>query len=307
MIPGYHAGELWLHNPLVALNSLSEMGYRAIAIRPRQGSFVPDEDGFERQWQQFCLRAMELPCQIVVDTEAMFIADSTRPFFPSLVDANDRLAEQTRIWLERWITLAAERPGTIVSFASGPDPRRGDADSGSAEESLQRLADQLEPLCQQAESAGIVLAMRPAARHVIGSVAEFERFQQWLPSGCGLGLAADVGEMLAAGELPLGARLQRHPDDLRLVYLCDQRGDGWTQADSTFESPHAMGRRDVPIGSGDVSAERLLPVLDQWDESLTVTVRVAGRASAGLQTAADAMQHLREISCWAAAAGPGIR
>ncbi|TWU01541.1 sugar phosphate isomerase/epimerase family protein [Neorhodopirellula pilleata] len=297
MIPGYHAGEMWLHEPSRAIRHLAEMGYRSVAIRSRQGICVPGEAGFDAQWRLVLETAISSEIGLVIDTEAPFVLGDEACAMPSLADPDQTAASPLIEWIERWIDAAAMRPGTIVSLASGP-PRPG----MNPESALEVLAERLQRLSARADSAGVFLTIRPAVSHVIGSVAQFERFRQWLRSGVSLGLAADVGEMIHAGEMPLVARLHRLVDDLRLVYLCDVAGsahdsdrfDRKVQRDENDCVPGStVGRMDVPIGSGEVAVQRVVGELAKFTTGVPIIVRVANQSNAGLAVPRHAMRELK--------------
>ena len=289
MIPGYHAGEMWLHEPSRAIGHLAEIGFRSVAIRSRQGICVPGEVTFDAQWRLVLKTAISSEVGLVIDTEAPFVLGDETDAMPSLAIA-DAAASGLIRWIERWIDAAAMRPGTIVSLASGPAP------DSTAESALEILAGRLERLCGRADRAGVHLAIRPAVSHVIASVAQFERLRQWLPSSLSLGLAADVGEMIHAGEMPLVSRLHRQVDDLRLVYLCDvASSDGGSVGHS---GSSAVGRMDVPIGSGEVAVQRIVGELAKFTDDVPVIVRVANQSAAGLAAPRRAMSELQNVPAW---------
>ncbi|MFK8111076.1 MAG: TIM barrel protein [Rubripirellula sp.] len=296
MIPGYHTGELWLHEPVSAIADLSEQGYRCIAVRPRGDTLNPAVASFDDQWSALRDAAARYECQLVVDTEAPFVLDSRDQWGPSLASRDEDEASRAMKWCESWIEKASLVSNTIVSIGSGRS-RKTDHDifGVSSEQNLESLAGRLDHLVNRASQLGVNVALRPAVGHAIGSVAKFEQLQQWLSSGAELKLAADVGEMISAGEMPLISRLQRQPNSLALVYLCDHASHDWTGGSVGW-----IGRQDVPPGEGEVSAERFLPSLNQFHENVCVVLRVAGRSHQGLEVPRQAMQDLRAIACWQA-------
>lgn len=308
MIPGYHAGEMWLHEPAKAIRHLVNIGFRSVAIRSRQGLCVPGESAFKVQWNHVLHAAIRSNVRLVIDTEADFVVGSHSSSLPSLASVDDLDSAVIELWIEDWIRAAAMRPGTIVSLASGIPQ------DNTTEQALEVLAERLGRLCRQADSAGVHLAIRPAASHVIGSVSQFERLRQWLSSDVSLGLAADIGEMIHAGEMPLISRLQRQVDDLRLVYLCDSSS---TDADSDRLGMNGVGagglgagrtgigRMDVPIGTGEVAVERIVAELAKFTVDVPVVVRVANQAAAGMAAPRQAMQELQKVPAWRAACQGG--
>jgi hypothetical protein len=126
-----------------------------------------------------------------------------------------------------------------------------------------------------------------------------------LPGEVSLGLAADVGEMIHAGEMPLVARLQRQADDLRLVYLCDT-GSTYPAsgpAEESGDEAFSIGRMDVPLGTGELAVERIVGELAKFTREMPMVVRVAGHAGAGLHPAKAAMNCLNTVPSWRNARG----
>ena len=143
------------------------------------------------------------------------------------------------------------------------------------EQILERLAAQLHGLIDQARRRGVRLALRPRGGDAIATVAQFERLAQWLPEAEDLYVAADIGEMLAGGELPLGDRLARNLDVLACVYLCDRR------------SGHVGDQR---IGHGEVALPRILRSLQENGFQGPAIVRVEGHSELGFTPAREAIQ-----------------
>lgn len=319
MIPGYHAGELWLHEPARAIERLAKIGYRSVAIRPRQGVCVAGDSGFDGQWREICEAATQAGVRLVIDTEAAFVVDPNSGSLPSLASDDDSYADLTVTWIEQWIEVvgrlqaSGQGPGeeTILSIASGHVENASENEKASenvADESLlERVARRFEKLARKASEAGVVLAVRPAVGHAIASVAQFERLRQWLQADVSLGLAADIGEMLHAGEMPLVARLQRQSDHLKLVYLCDtgstypgldSTGPGLEPTEQEVDPMLPIGRMDVPLGTGELAVDRIVGELAKFTDKMPIIVRVAGHAGAGLVTAQSAMDCLHPVSAW---------
>jgi sugar phosphate isomerase/epimerase len=307
MTPGYHAGGLLLHDPISVVESLASMGYRCIAVRPRRGILAWEhgaaggvysasaESGAEKDtWDRFLEEARLHRCQVVVDTESAFVLDSEKAAMPSLADPDEDLVQTTVHWCEHWIRMAERRPGTVLTLGSGVWPRE-EFSPGLSESDLERLAARLESLASFADRRGVSIALRPAMGHAISSVAEFERMCQWLSPRVELGLAADLGEMVAAGEMPLGARLQRNAERLKLVYLCDHRWPGQPPRELPLGT---VGRDDTPIGTGELTLRRVTETLGKMRFAGPVIARVEGHSEQGLRIPRLAMQHLLQCRSW---------
>lgn len=220
MIAGYHTAGLLLHDPIVAIDELAHLGFGAVAVRAHVATFHPDAIGFGAVVLRLGDVVRRTGVGLVIDLNGRFLHDPHVPQSPSLVDADDAVCEAARVWIERWIDVADEVGASVLTFGCG---RGESSEHVTDEENLNRLTRQLNQLVANRPDRRVRLAIRPAVGDVIGSVARYERLVQWLGDvGCHFGLAADVGEMLAAGEIPVADRLTRQGIDLRCVYLCEK-------------------------------------------------------------------------------------
>lgn len=307
MTPGYHTGGLLLHDPVSTIEPLVSMGYRCVAVRPRRGILAwenglaadgalssqargPESDS----WDRFLDEARLHRCRVVIDTESSFVLDREKAAMPSLADSNADSSQAALDWCEHWIRMAERLPGTVLTLGSGVLPR-DEFSPGLSEADLERLASRLESLASFAQQRGVSIALRPATGHAISSVAEFERMCQWLPDGVDLGLAADLGEMVSAGEMPLGARLQRNAERLKLVYLCDHRWPGQPPRDLPLGT---VGRDDTPIGTGELTLRRVTETLGKMGFDGPLVARVEGHCEQGLRIPRLGMQHLMQCRWW---------
>lgn len=310
---GYHAGGLWLHDPVAAIDRLCDLGFRAVAIRSRRGFLNPGEPDFATQWRAVTDVIRCRDCRLVIDGDAAYVFDEHSPRLPSLAgddsvagtgSANGAAgASWTIDWIRRWIDAAGELPGTILTLGSGASPGcsgdgGGPAASGHATETaLERLASRMGPLVDAGHDAGVDVALCPSAGTCVESVAAFERFLQWFPGRSGggeLGLAADTREMIGGGEWPLGARLQRNRRHLKCVYLADVPisvdgvGVGQSHDGIAWRGQPAALRRDAWLGKGEMAVERFVRSLGEMPLGGPLIVRAEGHAAAGLQPAVAA-------------------
>ena len=209
--------------------------------------------------------------RLVIDLDGRYLHD---PFIAeglSLVGADDSRCDRARVWIERWIDIADEVGASVLTFGGG----RGEASEFvTDEENLNRLTDQLKTLIASRPDRRVQLAIRPAIGDVIGSVARYERLTRWLGDAVDqIGLAADVGEMLAAGEMPVSDRLIRQGNLLRCVYLCDRSE---TRSDPRSGEP--------PVH---VDLHRIITTLAKAGYTGPGIVRVDGAAERGLMSARE--------------------
>jgi sugar phosphate isomerase/epimerase len=274
MIVGYHAAGLLFHDPVVAIGELARIGYQSVAIRPHGASLNPSCPYFGQQVLRLGDAIAKASVRCVLDLASPFLPDPFAPRGPSLVSTDPKVAALARDWVASWIAVSGELGVELISFSSGSWE---DSGSEPVEAMLERLSAQLRELSDQATRQGVRLALHPRAEDAIATVAQFERLGQWLEVDANLVLAADVGEMLAGGELPVADRLARNLDELACIYLCDRR---------------AGVSGDQRIGHGDVALGRILQSLRRQDYQGHAIVRVEGHSELGFTPASEAIQIL---------------
>jgi sugar phosphate isomerase/epimerase len=270
MILGFHTISLLLHDECTAAKELAALGYRCVAIRPKLGGLDPHHDRFMERILQFSEIARAADLQIVVDAEGEFMHQPRVLQGPSLASDDPQEADLAQAWIERWIGVADDLRCSLITFSSGARAKT-DVD----EATLERLAARVETLVERAQ--GVKLAVRPAAGDAIATVAQFERMKQWLGKETKIGVAADVGEMLVAGEFPVGDRLARNLDDVACVYLCE---------------PGMTRSHDRRVGQGDVDLSRVVQSLERHGYRGPAIVRVQGHSELGLLLAEEAVEFL---------------
>jgi sugar phosphate isomerase/epimerase len=272
MIPGYHTAGLLLHDVCVAIDELAHIGYGCVAIRPHGGILNPRLPGFSQQVLRIADAISKADVRSVLDIDAPYLHDPQAFAGPSLVADDDAECDASLRWVEQWVEVAGELGTKLVTFGSGAP---GGSGFEKDEQVLERLAAHLDRLTRYADDRRVRLAIRPRHGHAIATVAQFERLGQWLDDADNLFLAADVGEMLIGGELPLVDRLARNRDMLACVYLCDRRAG------------HAGDQR---IGHGDVALGRILRSLALQEYQGSAIIRVEGCCELGFLPAREAIE-----------------
>ncbi len=272
MIPGFHVGGMLLHDQAEAISQVARLGYRCVSIKPRPGSLAPHESQFGDQVSRIAEAVARAGVRLVLDADALFMHEPTVPRGPSLVTLSDSNADLARQWIEQWIDVADRLHAELITFSSGQAD--SSAEAVTAEQSLERLAVQLNHLASRAAGKKVRLALRPRSGDAIATVAHFERLRQWLDEPDRILLAADIGEMLVGHEFPVSDRLARNVAALACVYLCDHRTT-------------VVG--DQRIGHGDVALSRITRSLAEQGFAGPAIVRVDGHSELGFVPAAEAI------------------
>ena len=268
MRPGYHVGGLLLHDPVKVIGELASLGFGTVAVRASAGWLDAGRDDFPVVWKRLSGAAERSEVRLIVDLDAPFLFDPHRSEPPGVVSDDDGDRSKVLEWLSRWAGEVGD--GGWLTLASG---RLSAGESLSM--AIDSVADRWGRAAAIVDAAGATLAMRPVIGHAVGSVADFLTLTRWLD----VQLAADVGQMILAGEFPVGDRLLRCLDRLRCVYVCDP-GDG---------------SGDQRIGHGEVATERIVTTLMRADYDGAAVYRVLGHETLGLLPAREAIASFESV------------
>jgi len=275
----YNTNGLAHHRLLDALRLLADLGYEGVAITPDVGQLDPlDLDrrlvDDVRRWSD------ELGLDLSLETGARFLLDPRRKHFPSLLerDAADRARRVD--FLCRTVDLAAELGADPVSLWAGNAPDGATAESGTAPEACwTHLVDGLRAVLDHAGERGVSLAFEPEPGMFVERPAGFRALRAHL-GGAGeeLGLCLDVGHLLCTGDLPAGATIRAHAEELVLVHLDDVK-------DGVHE--HRM------FGEGDLDLRDVLRALLEVGFQGQAAVELSRDSHRGPAAAREALVHLR--------------
>lgn len=240
MIAGFHTTALGEHDLATAATVLRQIGFGVIAVRLSRARLDPLGRADDLAMQIELLRRTVQEVEVVIDADAPFLIDAWSPEIGDLMQEGPE-RERRIACLRGAIDVAARSSGKLVTFATGSLSRSIDVQTG-----LDRLAEAILRLAAVAKPAGVTLAVRPRLDHFVDSVGRFERLVEWIGDRADLRLAADVGTMVAGGEMPVVDLLVRSPR-LACVYLSETR-------------LCRSGRAGVEalIGGGHVAAERVV-------------------------------------------------
>ncbi|MDB4476865.1 sugar phosphate isomerase/epimerase [Rhodopirellula sp.] len=271
MLPGYHTAGLLQHDLAGAIEELAAMGYRAVAVRPQHGRLSRSDPWFGQQLLRLADVTARHDLQLILDLDTCFLHNAWKSRGPALASAATGEARAARDGIETWLEIAAESKASMVTFACG---QIGQEANSNTEYALTQLACELDYLVNVASELEVAIALRPRHGDSIATVAQWERLRHWLKTE-GLGLAADIGEMLQGHEIPLADRLERNRDCLSCIYICD-RSAGQT--------------KDQPIGTGDIAHDRLISGLVGINFQGPAIIRIDGHSQLGLGLAEQGIQ-----------------
>ena len=217
MLLGYNTNGFAHHDPFDALEILSEIGYRSVALTLDHGPLNPFDDGWPANLKRLKGTLGRLGLKNVIETGARFLLDPRHKHEPTLISESD-IDRQRRIdFLKRAIDAAAVLDSDCVSLWSGT--RRNNA---SDEATLERLTESLRAVLQHATNSGVTLGFEPEPGMFIDTMKSFSRLLQWIDVPH-LQLTLDVGHLWCQGELPLADYISRWSQRIVNVHIEDMR------------------------------------------------------------------------------------
>jgi L-ribulose-5-phosphate 3-epimerase len=222
MILGYNTNGLAHHELLEAINLLSEIGYRGVAITLDHGALNPYEERLDSQLASVAelLAVHDMAC--VIETGARFLLDSRTKHEPTLVTADPAGRAKRVDFLRRAVDIAARLNAGCVSLWSGIV-----RDGAGDREAFSRLVDGLTNVLAYAERQGVILAFEPEPGMLINTLARYDDLLEELSAqrveSARLRLTIDIGHLHCQGELPIADQIVRRGDRLANVHIEDMR------------------------------------------------------------------------------------
>ena len=218
MLLGYNTNGLAHHDPIQAVELLSRIGYRSVALTVDHGCLNPFAPDFPAQIARMEATLARAGFRHVLETGARFLLDPWQKHEPTLMTA-DRLGRSRRVdFLCQMIALAKRLGCDCVSFWSGI--LRDDA---SVERAFERLVEGLQPVLDAAAAADVVLGFEPEPGMFIDTMARFDELTERIRAPAHFQLTLDIGHLHCQGETPLGDYIQRYAPRLVNIHLEDMR------------------------------------------------------------------------------------
>ncbi len=215
MFLGYNTNGLAHHDLFDAVELLSDIGYKGIALTVDHGVLSPRDPSTAEQLDQLAmlLRAKEM--RTVIETGARYLLDPRKKHEPTLVSPNP-IHRRRRVEFYKHCIDCARRLGSdCVSIWSGVlyEPV-------SDKEAFQRLAEGLEEAIEYGAGQGVAIAFEPEPGMFVDSQAGFAALieRSALES---LKLTLDVGHLHCQGEIPITKQIMQWRSRLANVHLDD--------------------------------------------------------------------------------------
>jgi sugar phosphate isomerase/epimerase len=284
--PGYHAGGLLHHDCATVIGELASLGFAVVAIRPSAATLHPSRDDFEVRWEAIVSAARRSRISLVIDLDGFYVHQPFQRRGWAIASEDELQSIAAAQWIERWAEIAdhSGQDGSVVTGITFSTGRISDPNKDSRQERLEWVAERLDALDKRLGSVKTRLAIRPVFGDAIASVADWLAWKALASESSRFGLAADVGEMILGGEIPIADPVLRAADSLFCVYLCDRSGS----------QPSGI-RGDLPIGRGEVATDRIIRTLGRGGFAGPAIYRVDGHAEEGLDPARSAIAEYEAI------------
>ena len=212
---GYNTNGLAHHDPIQALEMLSDIGYESVAITIDHQWLAPDSPTQSQQLADIsnALKRHKLDC--VIESGARFLLDPRRKHWPTLMASDDSDSVRRIDFIKYCIDVAAQLNSQVVSIWSGAKPHGMDD-----QQALDTLARNLEIVVRYAEEAGIDIGFEPEPGMFIESTTGFSRLLSWFDSPR-LNMTLDIGHLFCLGELPIVDFIRRWSNRLVNVHIED--------------------------------------------------------------------------------------
>jgi L-ribulose-5-phosphate 3-epimerase len=214
---GYNTNGLAHHRLSDAVEILSEIGYRAVAVTIDHGALPPASPHLDMQVDRLAKQLRRCGLASVVETGARYLLDPRRKHEPTLVSADAADRARRVEFYRHAIRCASELGSACVSIWSGV--LRDDVPRAAA---MDRLCEGLVEVLSYAAGHGVDIGFEPEPGMSIDGMDAFHALQASLRP-LDLKLTLDIGHLQCQGEMPLEKHISRAAGSLINVHLDDMR------------------------------------------------------------------------------------
>jgi len=214
---GYNTNGFNCHSLEAALDIISDLGYRGVAITLDNYILNPVDPDLDRKLAQTkaTLKKKSLTC--VIETGARFLLDSRRKHEPTLISA-DAAGRQIRLdFLKRALDIAARLEAEALSFWSGIRQ-----DHVSETEAWDWLVAGCRRLLDYNAKYGIPLAFEPEPGMFIENLTQYQKRKQHLDHKL-WGLTLDLGHAFLTEAAGPAACIRQFSLEIKNIHAEDMR------------------------------------------------------------------------------------
>ncbi|WP_020472188.1 sugar phosphate isomerase/epimerase family protein [Zavarzinella formosa] len=274
MFLGYNTNGFAHHRLPDAIKILAELGYAGVALTVDVHALDVFAKNHARERDEIAELLTFYRLTNVIETGARFLLDPRRKHQPTLLDSFAVPRAKRSDFLKRCIELAAVLKSEAISFWSGTP-----VESAPDEVLMDRLVDELQPLCEFAASHQVRLAFEPEPGMFIDTMTKFRELHDRV-SRPNFGLTLDVGHLQCLGELPASEHIKAWKDRLWNVHIEDMKSG---------VHDHLM------FGEGDMDFADIFAALREINYSGGVFVELSRHSHNAVETARKSLAFLSNL------------
>ena len=271
---GYNTNGFNCHSLESALDIISELGYRGVAITLDNYILNPYDPDLNRKLAltKAMLKKRSLAC--VIETGARFLLDSRRKHEPTLISA-DAAGRQIRLdFLKRALDIAARLKAEALSFWSGIRQ-----DGVSETEAWDWLAAGCRRLLDYNAKYGIPLAFEPEPGMFIENLTQYQKLKEHLDHKL-WGLTLDLGHAFLTEAAGPAACIRRFKNEIKNIHA---------------EDMHSGLHEHVQFGEGQMDYNEIIKALKDINYSGLVNVELSRHSRNAFTAAERAFEYLTRL------------
>jgi L-ribulose-5-phosphate 3-epimerase len=271
---GYNTNGFNCHSLEAALDIISEIGYRGVAITIDNYILNPGDPDLTRNLEQSkaILKKKSLAC--VIETGARFLLDPRRKHEPTLI-APDAAGRQIRInFLKRALDIAARLEAEAFSFWAGIR-QKGVTEA----EAWNWLTAGCRQILSYDEQYNIPLAFEPEPGMFIENLTQYQTLKQLLDHPL-WGLTLDLGHAFLTEAAGPAACIRQFKDDIKNIHAEDMR-----------RSAH----EHLQFGEGEMDFSGIFKALKEINYTGLVNVELSRHSRDAVTAAQRAFEYLTNL------------
>jgi L-ribulose-5-phosphate 3-epimerase len=271
---GYNTNGFNCHSLEAALDIISDLGYRGVAITLDNYVLNPQDADLDRKLAQTKARLKNKSLACVIETGARFLLDPRRKHEPTLISA-DPARRQIRLnFLERALDIAARLDAEALSFWSGIRQ-----DGVTQTEAWDRLVAGCRRLLDYGARYGIPLAFEPEPGMFIENLSQYQKLKQHLAHDL-WGLTLDLGHAYLTEDTGPAACIRRLKEDIKNIHAEDMR-----------RGIH----KHLQFGDGEMNFAEIFAALKEIKYRGLVNVELSRHSRNAVKAAGQAFEYLAKL------------
>jgi sugar phosphate isomerase/epimerase len=271
MFLGYNTNGFYHHDLTQALEVMSSLGYRGVALTLDHGVLNPFGAEFDTALDSISAVLEDLGLRSVIETGARYLLDPWQKHEPTLVSPEKADRNRRVEFLRRAVHAARRLDSDCVSLWSGPV-----VDNAPDEQVWARLVDGLSQVLDFANEADVCLAFEPEPGMFVDSMARFAELDRQLDAPT-LALTLDLGHLHCQREFPIPDQIRAWSARLVNVHVEDMK---------------AGVHEHLMFGEGEMEFPPILQTLSEVGYERGVYVELSRHGHVAVEAARKAMKFL---------------